>query len=141
CTLSFPERAPPVFPPVDLPGDVSAAAHLRQLVAAGLQQRYGGRDAPALAAANARCEHELRVTEQTGFPPYFLAVQSIAELARPRGIPLVGLGSAAGSLVAYCLGLTDADPLRYGLLFERFLNPGRSDLPDIDLDFCWRRRD
>ncbi|HEX6813865.1 MAG TPA: DNA polymerase III subunit alpha [Planctomycetota bacterium] len=136
CTLSFPERAPPVFPPVALPPGTSATSRLRELVLAGLQRRYGG-----CAEARARCEHELEVIERMGFPPYFLAVTSIADLARERDIPFVGRGSAADSLVAYCLGLTDADPLRYGLLFERFLNPGRSDLPDIDLDFCWRRRD
>ncbi len=141
CTLSFPERAPPVFPPVDLPDGVSAAQHLRGLVAAGLRRRYGDRGQDPPAAARARCDHELAVIEQMGFPPYFLAVHTIADLARARDIPFVGRGSAGGSLVAYCLGLTEADPLRYGLLFERFLNPGRSDLPDIDLDFCWRRRD
>lgn len=136
CSLAFPDPAPPIFPPVDLPPGRTAAAELRARVAAGLRQRHG--DAPAAAA---RCERELQVIEQMGFPPYFLAVVAIADLARQRGIPFVGRGSAADSLVAHCLGLTDADPLRYGLLFERFLNPGRSDLPDIDLDFCWRRRD
>ncbi len=136
CTLAFPERAPPIFPPVDLPADVSAVQRLRQLVQPGLRQRHGDAE-----AARARCEHELAVIERMGFAPYFLAVTAIADLARARDIPFVGRGSAADSLVAHCLGLTDADPLRYGLLFERFLNEGRTDLPDIDLDFCWRRRD
>lgn len=136
CELAFPERAAPIFPPVELPAGTTAAAHLRERAFAGLQQRYG-----ADAAARARCERELAVIERMGFPPYFLAVLAIADLARARSIPFLGRGSAADSLVAYCLGLTEADPLRYGLLFERFLNPGRSDLPDIDLDFCWRRRD
>src|SRR5262249_56165834 len=76
-----------------------------------------------------------------GCSPYFLPVKQIADFARSRGIPHVGRGSAADSLVAYCLELTDADPLRYDLTFERFLNPARCDRPDIDLDFCWRRRD
>ncbi|MBX3463054.1 MAG: DNA polymerase III subunit alpha [Planctomycetes bacterium] len=136
CTLSFPERASPVFPPVALPAGLGAESRLRQLVAAGLRQRHG--DAPV---ARARAEHELAVVERMGFAPYFLAVHAIAELARARDIPFLGRGSAAGSLIAHCLGLTEADPLRHGLLFERFLNPGRADLPDIDLDFCWRRRD
>lgn len=136
CELSFPERAAPIFPPVVLPANTTAAAHLRERTLAGLLRQYGDKE-----AARARCDHELGVIERMGFPPYFLAVCSIADLARERNIPFVGRGSAADSLVAYCLGLTDADPLRYGLLFERFLNPGRSDLPDIDLDFCWRRRD
>jgi DNA-directed DNA polymerase III PolC len=136
CTLQIPERAPPIFPPVELPAGVSAAARLQQLVDAGLLRRYGDR-----ADARARAAHELAVIGRMGFAPYFLAVDTIAGLARARDIPFVGRGSAADSLVAYCLGLTDADPLHYGLLFERFLNEGRSDLPDIDLDFCWRRRD
>lgn len=136
CTLAFPERAPPIFPPLELPPDVTAGEHLHHLVHQGRRQRYGD-DAEALA----RCEHELAVIGRMGFAPYFLAVCTIADLARARGIPFLGRGSAADSLVAHCLGLTEADPLRYGLLFERFLNPGRNDLPDIDLDFCWRRRD
>lgn len=138
CTLRFPDRAAPIFPPVELPAGTSAAQALHELVDAGLARRYGGEQLPA---ARARAAHELAVIVAMGFAPYFLAVQAIADLARARDIPFVGRGSAADSLVAYCLGLTDAEPLRYGLLFERFLNPGRSDLPDIDLDFCWRRRD
>lgn len=148
CTLTFADRAAPIFPPVTLPEGESAEAELRRLVLDGLRQRYGDREGAggssggsSFDAAMARCEHELSVIESMGFAPYFLAVHQIVELARVRDIPFVGRGSAADSLVAHCLGLTDADPLRYGLLFERFLNPGRSDLPDIDLDFCWRRRD
>jgi DNA-directed DNA polymerase III PolC len=141
CTLAFPERAPPIFPPVALPPGVAADARLRQLVEAGVQRRYGPAGAAALAAARARAERELAVIAGMGFASYFLAVVAIAGLARARGIPFLGRGSAAGSLVAYCLSLTDADPLRHELLFERFLNPARGDLPDIDLDFCWRRRD
>jgi len=136
CQLAFAEREPPIFPPVALPPGVGAVECLRALALAGLSRCAGDR-----AVAISRCEHELAVIEQMGFAPYFLAVHQIADLARQRGIAFVGRGSAADSLVAYCLGLTEADPLRYGLLFERFLNPGRSDLPDIDLDFCWRRRD
>ena len=136
CTLSFAEQASPIFPPLRLPAGVDAMAHLRGLVFAGLRRRYGDD-----VAARARCDRELGVIERMGFPPYFLAVTAIADLARERDIPFVGRGSAADSLVAYCLGLTEADPIRYDLLFERFLNPARSDLPDIDLDFCWRRRD
>jgi len=137
CTLTVADRAPPIFPPVSLAAGETAEDHLRRLVLAGLRQRYGQQEERALA----RCEHELSVIVSMGFAPYFLAVHQIVELARARDIPFVGRGSAADSLVAHCLGLTDADPLRYGLLFERFLNPGRQDLPDIDLDFCWRRRD
>ena len=136
CTLAFPARAQPIFPPVELPDGVLADDALRQLAYAGLRARCGDD-----AAARARCERELAVIARMGFAPYFLAVASIAGMARERGIPCLGRGSAADSLVSYCLGLTDADPMRYGLLFERFLNAERGDLPDIDLDFCWRRRD
>lgn len=135
CTLSFPAQARPVFPHFEVPDGSSPAQHLRQLAIAGLHRR--GSD----AAMQQRLDRELAVIEQMGFPPYFLVVCTIADLAKARGIPFVGRGSAADSLVAYALGLTDADPIRYGLLFERFLNPARTDLPDIDLDFCWRRRD
>jgi len=138
CTLSFPDRAAPIFPPITLPAGVSADARLRELVVAGLARRY--HDTERTAAAS-RAERELAVIAGMGFAPYFLAVVAIADLARAREIPFLGRGSAADSLVAYCLGLTDADPIRHGLLFERFLNPARGDLPDIDLDFCWRRRD
>ncbi len=137
CTLSFPEQGEPIFPDYQVPDGATPPAFLRDLAAAGLRQRLpaGGE------AAQQRLERELQVIEQMGFAPYFLVVREIAGLAQARGIPFVGRGSAADSLVAYALGLTDADPLRYGLLFERFLNPARRDLPDIDLDFCWRRRD
>jgi DNA-directed DNA polymerase III PolC len=136
CTLAFPARVPPIFPPVELPAGVAADDELRRLARAGLRARCGDD-----AAARDRCERELAVIARMGFAPYFLAVAAIADLARARGIPCLGRGSAADSLVSYCLGLTDADPLRYGLVFERFLNAERGDLPDVDLDFCWRRRD
>lgn len=139
CSLEFADRAEPIFPPIELARGETAEGCLRDLVQRGMKQRYGGRD--TLDEAQQRCGRELQVIERMGFAPYFLAVHQIVDLARARDIPFVGRGSAADSLVAHCLGLTDADPIRYGLLFERFLNPGRSDLPDIDLDFCWRRRD
>lgn len=136
CSLKFADKAAPIFPPIELPPDVSAEQLLHRRVHAGRQRRYG--DA---AAARERCDRELGVILRMGFAPYFLAVCTIVDLARERDIPFLGRGSAADSIVAYCLGFTDADPLRHGLLFERFLNEGRNDLPDIDLDFCWRRRD
>ncbi len=137
CALDFEERARPIFPRYTLAEGTTAERQLRELVQAGLAQRMPD----VAAAAQTRLERELAVIEQMGFSPYFLVVREITDLATARGIPFVGRGSAADSLVAYALGLTEADPMRYGLLFERFLNPGRSDLPDIDLDFCWRRRD
>ncbi|HEU5182221.1 MAG TPA: DNA polymerase III subunit alpha, partial [Candidatus Polarisedimenticolia bacterium] len=89
----------------------------------------------------ARLDSEIRMVKEMGFPGYFLIVWDFIRFARERGIPVgPGRGSAAGSLVAYCLRITDIDPLQYGLLFERFLNPERVSLPDIDIDFCMRRR-
>ncbi|MCC6670360.1 MAG: DNA polymerase III subunit alpha [Planctomycetes bacterium] len=140
CTLDFAGDAPPVFPDFHVPEGATPAGELRRLAEAGLARRYGAAGA-AGTAVRRRLERELSVIEAMGFAPYFLVVREIAGLAWQRGIPVVGRGSAADSLVAYCLGLTEADPVRYGLLFERFLNPARRDRPDIDLDFCWRRRD
>ena len=89
----------------------------------------------------ARLDSEIRMVKEMGFPGYFLIVWDFIRFARERGIPVgPGRGSAAGSLVAFCLRITDIDPLQYGLLFERFLNPERVSLPDIDIDFCMRRR-
>ncbi|CAG0930775.1 partial DNA polymerase III subunit alpha, partial [Planctomycetaceae bacterium] len=89
-----------------------------------------------------RLDKELRVIKGMGFPGYFLIVCDFIEYARGKGIPVgPGRGSAAGSLVAYSLGITNLDPIRYNLLFERFLNPDRISLPDIDIDFCFERRD
>jgi DNA polymerase-3 subunit alpha len=81
------------------------------------------------------------VITKAGYAGYFLIVQDFIQAARDRGIPVgPGRGSAAGSLVAYGLGITDVDPLRFDLLFERFLNPERVSMPDIDVDFCFERR-
>lgn len=89
-----------------------------------------------------RLEKELKVIKGMGFPGYFLIVCDFIEYARSKDIPVgPGRGSAAGSLVAYSLGITNLDPIRYNLLFERFLNPDRISLPDIDIDFCFERRD
>ena len=125
------------FPEVDLAPDESAYSHLWAIAFDGARRRYR----PLKPEVVRRLDYELNVIERLGFAPYFLLVHRIAEFARAKQIPCVGRGSAADSLVSYCMGLTDADPLRYRLPFERFLNPARKDRPDIDLDFCWRRRD
>ncbi len=143
-TLFLAERCrylPPLdrvlFPAVELaPGD-TAYSRLCSLAFDGARRRY----VPLSPAVVRRLDHELSAIEELGYAPYFLLVKKIADFAKERGIPCVGRGSAADSLVAFCLALTDADPLRYQLPFERFLNPARKDRPDIDLDFCWRRRD
>jgi DNA polymerase III subunit alpha len=108
------------------------------LARAGAEARYGRPLSPAVAE---RLDYELQVISRTGYAGYFLIVYDIVKAAKDRGIPVgPGRGSAAGSLVAYALGITDLDPLRFDLLFERFLNPERVSMPDIDLDFCFERR-
>ena len=111
---------------------------LVHLARAGAAARYGEPLAPAVQE---RLDYELGVISHTGYAGYFLIVYDIVKAAKDRGIPVgPGRGSAAGSLVAYALGITDIDPLKFDLLFERFLNPERVSMPDIDLDFCFERR-
>lgn len=136
CNLDLP-LGRPVFPEADLPQGETPYSHLAKLAFAGLRRRYR----PIRPDAVRRLEKELAVIDQLGFADYFLITHDIVSWAQGRGIPCVGRGSAAGSLVAYCLGISAVDPLAYGLLFERFLNLKRADCPDIDLDFCWRVRD
>ena len=111
---------------------------LVHLARAGARRRYGD---PLPAPVEQRLDYELGVISHTGYAGYFLIVYDIVQAAKDHGIPVgPGRGSAAGSLVAYALGITDIDPLRFDLLFERFLNPERVSMPDIDLDFCFERR-
>ncbi|MFQ6116677.1 MAG: DNA polymerase III subunit alpha, partial [Candidatus Bipolaricaulia bacterium] len=128
------------LPSFDLPpGYERPEEYLRELALRGAHERYGEALPPEVGQ---RLEYELRMIEEMGFASYFLIVQDFVNYAKGRGIPVgPGRGSAAGSLVSYCLKITDIDPLKYGLLFERFLNPSRVNLPDIDIDFCPRRRD
>ena len=125
------------FPAIELQSGESPYSELCGLAFDGARERYR----PLRPEVVRRLDSELNTIEDLGFAPYFLLCERIASWARGVEIPCIGRGSAADSLVAYCLGLTDADPFRYRLIFERFLNPARSDRPDIDLDFCWRRRD
>jgi DNA polymerase-3 subunit alpha len=108
-----------------------------------MQERRGQRLTPErIQVYEQRAAHELKVIQQMGYPGYFLIVWDFIDYAKRQGIPVgPGRGSAAGSVVAYALGITELDPLRYNLLFERFLNPERVSLPDIDIDFCQERRD
>ncbi len=116
----------------------SAAAYLRHLTYLGARQRYGD---PLPAEVTKRLDYELGVIADMGFPAYFLVVWDLIHYARESGIRVgPGRGSAAGCCVAYCLRIVDLDPIRYDLLFERFLNPGRKQMPDIDMDFDERRR-
>jgi DNA polymerase III subunit alpha len=121
------------LPKFDVPDGKTAVSYLRELAEAGLRERYGA-ETPDLRS---RLEFELRTIEEMGFPDYFLIVWDFIRFARSDGVSVgPGRGSAAGSLVAYCLHITDLDPIRYSLLFERFLNPGRKTLPDVDVDFA-----
>jgi DNA polymerase-3 subunit alpha len=133
--LRLGESKVPVFP---LPeGFDSEDEYLTTLSRAGLQRRYPER----WTEMRSRLDYELDIIRQMGFSGYFLITQDFIRAAKERGIPVgPGRGSAAGSLVSYSLGITDVDPIRYGLLFERFLNPERISMPDIDIDFCFERR-
>ncbi len=114
--------------------------YLLELSEEGLRKRFGER-ASSDPTIRERLDYELSVLSKQGFTSYFLIVWDFINYAKSRGIPVgPGRGSAAGSLVAYVLGITDLDPLRYNLLFERFLNPDRISPPDIDVDFCQNRR-
>jgi len=128
-----------LIPRYPTPGGESEGEYLRALVMEGLRERYGD---PAPAEALERADYELGVIERMGFSAYFLIVWDFVKYAKDSGIAVgPGRGSAAGSLVAYSLQITDVDPLRYGLLFERFLNPDRVSMPDIDIDFSVRGRE
>ncbi len=125
------------LPHYEPPSGKSQQEYLRQLCAEGLTQRYGSLNPTVLQ----RVEHELSVIKESGYTSYFLIVWDFVRFAKDHGIPVgPGRGSAAGSLVSYALGITDIDPLKYDLLFERFLNPQRVTQPDIDIDFCYERR-
>ena len=133
--LDFDTPHLPAFPLP--PAHASLEDLLEAEARAGLDKRYD----PVPAEARERLEYEVEVIRKTGYAGYFLIVADFIRHARERGIAVgPGRGSAAGSLVAYCLGITNLDPLRYGLLFERFLNPERISMPDIDIDFRDDRR-
>ncbi len=121
---------------------MSAEDYLRLVCERGLIERYGEERAKNDAALRERLEYELGVINTMGFASYFLIVWDFIKYARDRDIPVgPGRGSAVGSVVSYCLKITDLDPLKFGLIFERFLNPERISMPDIDTDFCVERRD
>ena len=126
-----------IFPEFPVPKDESAFSYLWKQCFAGAQKRYR----PLRPEVLSRLTHELSVIEKLHLAPYFLLVWEIVEEAKRRGIPAVARGSAASSMVTYCLGISCVCPLRWGLYFERFLNEQRGDCPDIDIDICGARRD
>ena len=129
----------PMIPPFDLPeGETDPDAYLRELAYQGAAERFGELD----DAVRERLDYELSVIEKMAYSTYFLIVWDFIRFAREKEISVgPGRGSAAGSLVAYALRITNVDPLKYNLIFERFLNPDRVSLPDFDIDFCVKGRD
>ena len=133
-TIVFGERKLPRY---DVPEGYDAKSYLRKLCQDGLERRYKN---PGKELRD-RLEYELSVIEDMGFVDYFLIVWDFINYARVHGIPVgPGRGSAAGSMVSYTTGITDIDPIKNQLIFERFLNPERVSMPDIDVDFCYNRR-
>ncbi|WP_020468291.1 DNA polymerase III subunit alpha [Zavarzinella formosa] len=133
--IDFKKRYFPVFVP---PENKKPEDYLRELCEQGMRERYEGRMRPEVQA---RLDHELGIICRMGFASYFLIVWDFVRFAREQGIPCSARGSGCGAVVAYVLYMSHVDPLMYDLLFERFLDPNRSEAPDIDIDFCQERRE
>jgi DNA-directed DNA polymerase III PolC len=132
--LEFGKYKFPVFP---LPSGETSFSYLWKICFNGLAEKYQ----PITEKAVKRLQYELQVIDELGFSDYFLIVWDIVREARRRKMMTIGRGSAANSLVAYCLDFTQVDPIKHNLYFERFLNRGRTSPPDVDLDFSWKERD
>ncbi len=137
CQPALPDGRP-IWPALKLPEGETTTSALERLASMGLATHYG-EEAPV--AVRQRLQSELQAIGSHGFAPLFLLVADVVRFARGEDIPVSTRGSVANSLVAYCCGITTVDPVQHDLLFERFLSPARSQPPDIDLDFCSRRRD
>lgn len=125
------------LPKYDVPDGYDSFSYLKKLCQEGAQRRYP----EVTSKVQERLDYELDVIKEMGFVDYFLIVWDFVNYAKQNNIPVgPGRGSAAGAIVSYCLAITDIEPLRYNLLFERFLNPERVSMPDIDIDFCVNRR-
>ena len=136
CNLEIPLPGP-LLPHYEVPSGYTLESYLSELARQGLQERYP----EASQVIRERLDYELSVINSMGYTGYFLIVWDFIHFAQENGIPVgPGRGSGAGSLVAYALKITDIDPLKYGLLFERFLNPERVSMPDFDIDFCYEGR-
>ena len=133
--IVFGEQKVPKF---DVPEGYDAFSYLKELCETGLVKRYGD---PPPQELQERLSYELSTIKNMGYVDYFLIVWDFIRFAKSQGIAVgPGRGSAAGSIVSYCLEITNIDPIRYQLIFERFLNPERVSMPDIDIDFCYERR-
>ena len=148
CNLKIKKVGNP-FPKFDVPDEHSTDTYFEWVARQGFEKRRGrlemlqraGMLKEPIEAYSERLDHEIRIIQSMKYSGYFLIVWDFIRFARSGDIPVgPGRGSAAGSLVAYCMQITDIDPLQYGLLFERFLNPERVSMPDIDIDFCMHRR-
>lgn len=135
CRIEF-DLGKPVFPLFNVPEGETHYSYLCKICFEGAARLYK----PLTRNVMKRLSYELEVIDKLGFSPYFLIVWDIVRFARENRIPSVGRGSAADSIISYVLGITPVDPIKHNLYFERFLNLERTDPPDIDIDFCWRRR-
>lgn len=138
CNFDF-EFGKTKLPNFDVPDGVSHYDYMRDICYMGLYERYG--ESPDKSYVD-RLEYELSVIKNMGYVDYFLIVADFISYAKNHDIPVgPGRGSGAGSIAAYCMGITNVDPIKYNLIFERFLNPERVSMPDIDVDFCYERRE
>ncbi|MBR6253650.1 MAG: DNA polymerase III subunit alpha [Clostridia bacterium] len=136
CNLDF-EFGHTILPNFDTPDNMDHFEYLKMLANEGVEKRYGKENEEIASRLN----YELETINKMGYTDYFLIVWDFIHYAKSQGIPVgPGRGSGAGSLVAYLIGITDIDPLKYNLIFERFLNPERVSMPDFDVDFCYERR-
>lgn len=138
CNVNF-EFKETILPHFDTPDGSDNVEYFKKLCYKGFEERYGN-NAPSKNLE--RLNYEIDVIERMGYIDYFLIVQDFINYAKSKDIPVgPGRGSGAGSIAAYCVGITGIDPMRYNLLFERFLNPERISMPDFDIDFCYNRRE
>ena len=140
-TLNLDATSSEKYPNFESPDGSPVEDYLRKLCYEGLAERYGEGRANSDKELQERLDYEIKTINELGFASYFLITADFIKWARDHDIPVgPGRGSAAGSLVAYTMGITDICPMRFGLLFERFLNPERVSPPDVDIDFCQSRR-
>ncbi|GIT36645.1 MAG: hypothetical protein Ct9H300mP6_05130 [Gammaproteobacteria bacterium] len=140
CNFGF-ENVDHVLPAFDTPGNYSIDEYLTQQAVEGLS-KLANKDGFNRSIYETRLNEELEIIKRTGFAGYFLIVADFLKWSREQNIPVgPGRGSGPGSLVAYCIGITDIDPIEHDLIFERFLNPERISMPDFDIDFCVNGRD